>query len=149
MRESWDSSLKSKSELWDSCRWVRMWTQKVRKLWHWKPLPGDNQWRFSRLRRLHTCCSELQSVWLSISILLFVVMFCNSSMNPITNSNPVYSHSNYMTLYLMKNVYKQYSVLNFMVIYSEFLDAWVCSDNKSMFLNMNWIQLILKLLACP
>jgi hypothetical protein len=25
-----------------------------------KPLPGDNRRRYSRLRRLRTCCSELQ-----------------------------------------------------------------------------------------
>jgi hypothetical protein len=30
-------------------------------------VPGDNRWRYSRLRRLSACCSELQSVWISDS----------------------------------------------------------------------------------
>jgi hypothetical protein len=34
-------------------------TYKLRKLRRWDPLPGDNRWRHSRLRRLSVCCSEL------------------------------------------------------------------------------------------
>jgi hypothetical protein len=50
------------SQLWQSLWSVRAWTRKMRKLWCWKPLPGDNWWRYSRLRRLSACCSELQGV---------------------------------------------------------------------------------------
>jgi hypothetical protein len=44
----------------------------------------------SRLRRLSTCYSELQCVWISDS----TIATCKWSINPITNSNPIYSHSN-------------------------------------------------------
>jgi hypothetical protein len=37
-------------------------TRKQRKQRHCEPLPG-NRWRFSRLRRLSTCCNELQILW--------------------------------------------------------------------------------------
>jgi hypothetical protein len=87
----------------------------------------------SRLRRPSTCCSELQSVWISnsaivtgsygveshyqkaagedsrlrrlstvvncrlcelpIALELLVVTICKTSINPITNPNPVISHS--------------------------------------------------------
>jgi hypothetical protein len=36
-----------------------MWTRKLRNLWHWEPLPSNNWWRHSRLRRLSACHSEL------------------------------------------------------------------------------------------
>jgi hypothetical protein len=55
------------SELWHSRRPVTTWTPKLRKLRRWKPLPGDNRWRYGRLRWLRTCCSELQSVRISAS----------------------------------------------------------------------------------
>jgi hypothetical protein len=38
------------SSLWDSQQPLRMWAP----------------WKHSRLRRLSTCCSELQSVWISV-----------------------------------------------------------------------------------
>jgi hypothetical protein len=66
----------------------RTWTPKLRKLWRWKPLPGHNRWRYRRLR-FRTCYSELHSAWISVSD----ITFCNSSINPITNPRPVYSHS--------------------------------------------------------
>jgi DNA-binding transcriptional LysR family regulator len=34
-------------------------TWKLRDLRRWKPLPGNNRWRYSRLRRFSACCSEL------------------------------------------------------------------------------------------
>jgi hypothetical protein len=60
-------------ELWESRRSVRTWTRKLRKLRRWKPLPGDNRWRYGRLKRLGTCRSELQSEWISDS----AIVTCN------------------------------------------------------------------------
>jgi hypothetical protein len=60
------------SELWDSSRPVRTWTRKLRKLQRWKPLSGDNRWRFVKLR---------------------VTTICTCSINLISIPNPVYSHS--------------------------------------------------------
>jgi hypothetical protein len=56
------------SELWDTRRPVRTWARKLRKLQRWKSLPGDNRWRYSRLGRLSTCYSELQSLWISDNV---------------------------------------------------------------------------------
>jgi hypothetical protein len=58
------------SELWDSRRPVRTWTRKLRKIRLWKPLLGDNRWRYGRLRTLSTFSNELQSVWISDSAIL-------------------------------------------------------------------------------
>jgi hypothetical protein len=46
---------------------VKPWTRKLRDLRHWKPVPGDNQWRSSKQSRHTACCSDLQSVWISDS----------------------------------------------------------------------------------
>jgi hypothetical protein len=50
------SPVELRVDSWQSCNshWpVRVWTWEMRKLQHWKPLPGNSQWRYSRLRRLH------------------------------------------------------------------------------------------------
>jgi hypothetical protein len=82
--------------VWVNCesrRPVRTWTRKLRKLRRWKPLPGDNRWRYSRLRTLSTCCSESQSAWISVSAVIicsYVLQeFCKSDYH----SKPVYSHT--------------------------------------------------------
>jgi hypothetical protein len=54
------------SDFWDSRRPVWTWTRKLRKVRRWKPSPGDNHWRYSRLRGLCTCYNELHSVWISV-----------------------------------------------------------------------------------
>jgi hypothetical protein len=51
----------------------RGWTWKLRELQCWKPLSGYNQWRYSRLRRFHTCCSEMQRMWISLSTLVICI----------------------------------------------------------------------------
>jgi hypothetical protein len=71
------------SLLWDS-RWpVRVSTQKLRKLQCWKPLPGDNWWRHRSLRRLSTCCIELQSMWISNS----AIVTCSYVLQEFSKSN--------------------------------------------------------------
>jgi hypothetical protein len=45
-----------------------------------------------RLKRLSAWCSELQSVWISDRPIV-VVTVCKWSLNPITNPNPICSHS--------------------------------------------------------
>jgi hypothetical protein len=67
--ETWDGSENRRklvwggrqpgSWLWDSRRPVKMWKRKMMQLRRWKPLPGDNQWRYDILRRFNACCSEL------------------------------------------------------------------------------------------
>jgi hypothetical protein len=77
--------------LWGS-RWaLRMWMWTWRDLRCWKSLP-DKRWRYSRLRRLSVCCSELQSVWISDSAIISC-MICKYSINPVTTPNPIYSHT--------------------------------------------------------
>jgi hypothetical protein len=58
------------SKLWNSRQSLRTWRWKLRKLRRWKPYPGDNRWRYWRLRTFRTCCSELQSVWINVSAIL-------------------------------------------------------------------------------
>jgi hypothetical protein len=55
---------------------------KLRDLRHWKPLPGNNWRRHSRLGIHSTCCCELQSVWISDSMIVtcsYVVYLFNKS----------------------------------------------------------------------
>jgi hypothetical protein len=62
-------------------RLLRTRTRKLRKLRRWKPLPGDNRWRHSRLRRLNAWCNELESVWISESAIVicsYVLLIVNS-----------------------------------------------------------------------
>jgi hypothetical protein len=47
------------SSLWDSRRPARTWIRKLRELGCGKPLPDNDSWRHSRLRRLSACCSEM------------------------------------------------------------------------------------------
>jgi hypothetical protein len=54
---------------WDRRGPVKVWRQKLRNLRPWKRLPHD-WWRHSRLRRLSTCCSELQSVYICESTIV-------------------------------------------------------------------------------
>jgi hypothetical protein len=76
------------SQLWDSSRPLRTWTRKLRDLRRWKPLPDNEWWRHSRLRRLSTCCSELLSVWISdnarvtCSYNMWVFNKCNLPIQP-------------------------------------------------------------------
>jgi hypothetical protein len=92
------------SYLWDSRRPIRKWIQKMRDLWHWKPLPDKDWWKHSRLRRFSACCSELRRETereclyiyiyiLAIELQLLVVTIFKCSINPISNPYPVYSHS--------------------------------------------------------
>jgi hypothetical protein len=71
------------TELWDSRRPVKTWTRKLRELQHWKALSGNNRWRYSWLKRLSTCCSELQSVWISDS----AVAACSNGLQVFNKSN--------------------------------------------------------------
>jgi hypothetical protein len=72
VRRVWDGRQPGScsNELWDNRRPVKMWTRKLRKLRRWKPLQGDNRWRYSRLRTLRPCCSERQCVWISVSAIV-------------------------------------------------------------------------------
>jgi hypothetical protein len=56
----------------------------------WKPLPSNGQ---LRLRRIYVCCSysDIWSVTQNIVIICCYKLF-KSSVNPITNPNPVSSH---------------------------------------------------------
>jgi hypothetical protein len=92
LRDSLETAIKVINYSQNSRRPVRTWTRKLRKLRRWKPLPGNNLSTYSRLRSFRTCYSELQSL-ISISAIVFVVAFCKSSVNSITNPNPVYSHA--------------------------------------------------------
>jgi hypothetical protein len=80
--------------MWDNRQPVRTWTRKLRKLRRRKPLPGDSRWRYSRLRRLCTCCSELQNVWISSSTTVTCSYDIKCWINPITSPNPIYEYSN-------------------------------------------------------
>jgi hypothetical protein len=42
--------------------------------------------------------SDIWSVQISETIIVVVVTFCKGSINPITNPNPVYSHSKFVTI---------------------------------------------------
>jgi hypothetical protein len=70
---SW-KPLSSAPELqWDRRQPARTWSLEQENwgiLWRWKSLPGNNRWRYSRLRRLSTCCRGLQSVWISDSVIV-------------------------------------------------------------------------------
>jgi hypothetical protein len=65
-------------------------TQSRGKTHRWKPLPGNDLWGHSILKRLSVCCGELQSAWISDSV---VVTISKCSINEITNPNPVCSVS--------------------------------------------------------
>jgi hypothetical protein len=54
-------------EFWTIRQPARRWTWKLKKLRHSKPLPGDKRWRYSRLRTLSACCSELLNMRISDS----------------------------------------------------------------------------------
>jgi hypothetical protein len=73
LRETLETAVRRVELLWDSLRPVRTWTRKLRKLRCWKPLPGDNQWGYSRLRSPTACCNKLQSVWISDSDIVISV----------------------------------------------------------------------------
>jgi hypothetical protein len=57
----------------------------------WKPLPED-WWRDNRLRRLSTCAvvncrkREIDIEWIKLKS-------CKCPINPVTNPNPIYSHT--------------------------------------------------------
>jgi hypothetical protein len=44
---------------------ARQWGQKLPNMEGEDPLPGNAQWKHSRLRRLSLCCNKWQSVWIS------------------------------------------------------------------------------------
>jgi hypothetical protein len=46
--------------------------------------------KIGRLRRCNVCCNELLSVWIGDN---FVVTISKYSVNPITDPNPICSHS--------------------------------------------------------
>jgi hypothetical protein len=79
--------LGSYSEIGDSQGGREAVNTQLRKERRWKPLPDNDWWR-----RLCTCCNELQCQ-LAIALQLPVVTICKCLINPITNSNSVYSHS--------------------------------------------------------
>jgi hypothetical protein len=70
LRKTLEAAVRRVELMWDSRRPVRSRTRKLRNLRRSKPLPGDNRWRYSRLRRPCACCSELQKVWISDSALV-------------------------------------------------------------------------------
>jgi hypothetical protein len=98
----------------DSHRPVRTWTRNLWKLRHWKPLPSDNRWIYSRLRRLRTCCSEL-----AIALELLVVT-SSVYIIPIANPSPVYSHTTSTWQYISPRLSLNYMVLQ---------HRWPCSSN--------------------
>jgi hypothetical protein len=68
LEESWDGGEKSRRLVWDGRQSVRTWARKQKTLLD--PSPGNDWWRHSRLRRLSTCCSELQNAWISDSAIV-------------------------------------------------------------------------------
>jgi hypothetical protein len=50
-----------------------------------KPLPGSYCWRHNRLRRVSTCCSKLQSVWISDSAVVSCIILNDGSVEMIEN----------------------------------------------------------------
>jgi hypothetical protein len=139
------------SELWDSRRSVRTWTRKLRKVQLWKPLPGDNRRRYSRMRRLDTCCSELQYVCeLAMALWLFVVTFCKCSINPITNPTPAYRHS-YTWQY--QEIVSIYRMLVYITTLSQFNKSYGVKWGKRLLLvnkkEWEWKRSWVILIYCP
>jgi hypothetical protein len=88
----------------------------------WGVLPGDNQWRHSRLRRITSCCSEFQNMWIGDSTIVLGASSFKSQIHPITNPNPVYTHPYHVTI--LTNIL-QYSTDNSVLI--------TCSDMPQIF----------------
>jgi hypothetical protein len=63
-------------------------TRRLRNLRRWEPLPGDNRWRHSRIRRLSVCCSELQTVWISQSAVIKCSYEFQDSKKSVNQSKP-------------------------------------------------------------
>lgn len=56
-------------------------------------LPGNNPWRHTRVRRPRVRCSELQSMWISDSAIVCIIMSLKSLKKSITNPQPICSHA--------------------------------------------------------
>jgi hypothetical protein len=88
--ELWDGQSSVNTRQWwsDAARsWghepVGTWTQKQRNLRRWQPLPSNDSWRHSRLRRLSACHSEVQSVWIIDS----AIITCSYQLYVFSKSN--------------------------------------------------------------